>query len=206
MPVFHILYALGRLGFWGPCDVKWSRRFLTVIILFSYLFFFFFLMSSSAIRLSTLWLASTCALERADGFLAESFHIPGGHVHRQFGADRERRPDPLQPRIRFPEHDSHSQNHAGSFNLIWLFCLILFPTVLFYVFQFSRRQFFFPFFVSNFIKMMEFVRRLAPGISMTNCSFCIHQFTNRKIMESHSQIVFFLYMSDSRRQSLPIPN
>lgn len=50
----------------------------------------------------------------AEGLPAEQIHIAGGHVHRQRGADRERRADPLQPRVRLSEHDPHSPHPRGT--------------------------------------------------------------------------------------------
>ena len=50
----------------------------------------------------------------SDGVLAEPIHFTGGHVHRQLRTDRERRTDPLQPRVRLSEYDPHPQDHAGT--------------------------------------------------------------------------------------------
>lgn len=49
----------------------------------------------------------------AEGLPAEQVHIAGGHVHRQRGADRERRADTLQPRVRLPEHHPHTPHPTG---------------------------------------------------------------------------------------------
>lgn len=52
-----------------------------------------------------------------DGVPSEPVHLPGGYVYRQFGAFRERGPDPLLIGVRLPEYYPDIENHSGMWSI-----------------------------------------------------------------------------------------
>lgn len=59
-----------------------------------------------------------------DGVPSEPLHFAGWHVHRQLGAFRERRPDPLLSGVWLPEHHFDPEDYPGM-NLYNCFFFVL---------------------------------------------------------------------------------